>query len=122
VRIKLSNLSTPHGPAKDTSRIEIACQLQNISVGGAEMVCADGWRSLVGPASLLVYSAADGVYLALPFAVVNRRGNLLSIEFASDPWIRRALIRKLFTGSYHQDVEEIRAFSVLLAVGRNLIS
>jgi hypothetical protein len=112
----------PNRPAVDTSRLDIACQLQNISVGGAELVCRDGWRSLVGPACLVIYSAADKAYLALPFAVVNRKGNFLSIEFAPDPWIRHALIRKLFTGNYHQDLEEIRALSVLFALGRNLIS
>ncbi len=102
--------------------MDIACRLQNISVGGAEVVCPGGWKSLVGPACLIVYSAADRVNLELPFTVVNRRGNLLAIQFAPDPWIRHALIRKLFTGSYHQDVEEIRASSVLSTLGRNLIS
>lgn len=86
------------------------------------MVCPDGWRSLVGPACLVIYSAADRVLLALPFAVVNRRGNSVTIQFAPDPWIRYALIRKLFSGNYHQDVEEISATPVLSTLGRNLIS
>ncbi len=104
------------------ANIEIACQLQNLSLGGAEIACPDGWKSLVGPACLVIYSSADQVSLALPFTVVKRRGNLLTIQFAAEPWIRHALIRKLFTGSYHQDVEEIRAFSVLSALAHNLIS
>jgi cellulose synthase (UDP-forming) len=113
--------SSPRGSV-ETSPNDIACQLRNISLGGAEIVCPDGWRSLVGPSSLIIYSAADRALLALPFAVVSRKGNSVTIQFAPDPWIRHALIRKLFTGSYHQDVEKISAFSVLSTLGHNLIS
>lgn len=114
--------SDPNGSDADASPLDIRCQLQNISLGGAKLACPDGWKSLVGPACLLLYSAADRTTLALPFAVANRRDNLLSIQFAPDPWIRHALIRKLFTGGYHQDVEEIGAFSVLSTLARNLVS
>lgn len=114
-----SNLSESR---TDASQRDIACRLRNISLGGAEVVCPDGWRSLVGPACLIIDSAADRVSLAIPFAVVTRRGNLLTIQFDPDPWIRHALIRKLFTGTYHQDVEQISAFSVLSTLAHNLVS
>ena len=101
---------------------DIACQIQNLSMGGAEIACQDGWKSLVGPACLVMHSAADRVSLALPFTVVTRKDNLLTIQFASEPWVRHALIRKLFTGSYHQDVEEISALAVLSTLAHNLVS
>jgi cellulose synthase (UDP-forming) len=96
--------------------IELPCTLKDISLGGAAILhpayVEDGWRSLVGPAELIVYSQADGAELALPFTVVNRRDNMLTLHFRDDPWIRHALIRKLFTGAYHQDVETISATAV----------
>jgi hypothetical protein len=129
--VRLSRIGGP-GVGQESGRLnesgendassEIACQLQNLSMGGAEIACPDGWKSLVGPACLVVYSVADRVSLALPFTVVSRSGNLLTIQFAPEPWIRHALIRKLFTGGYHQDVEEISALAVLSTLAHNLVS
>jgi hypothetical protein len=100
----------------------IPCLVKNISLGGAAITCPDGWSGLVGPAHLAIYSAADRTTLKLPFTVVDRSGSLVTVRFMPDPWIRHALIRKLFTGSYHQDIEKIGAFTVLTAVTKNLVS
>jgi cellulose synthase (UDP-forming) len=123
--IDISN--TPSQPEASHKQIfeignGIPCQLRNISLGGAAVFCPDGWGALVGPASLHIHSKADQTMLSLPFTVVNRNGDFLTLQFSSDPSIRHALIRKLFTGDYHQDVEQIKAFSVLSTLSHNLVS
>jgi hypothetical protein len=79
-----------------------------------------GWRSVAGPAQLVIHSKADGTDLALPFTVIDRRDGLMTVRFHDEAWIRHALIRKLFTGDYHHDVEEINATAVFAILGRNL--
>lgn len=101
---------------------EIFCKLQNISLGGAEIACTEGWDAITGPAHLVIYSAIDHAFHALPFTVVNRRANLLTVRFDDDVSIRHILIRKLFTGTYHQDVEKVHAITVLSTLARNLVS
>jgi hypothetical protein len=99
---------------------------KDLSLGGAAIRCTDqsvtGWRALAGPAELLIWSKADQAELALPFTVVDRKGDLLKLQFHDDKWIRHALIKKLFTGDYHKDVEAVHAGSVFLALARDLIS
>ena len=107
-------------PANSTQFM--SCVIENISLGGAAITLADGASGLVGPACLAILSAADRGTLLLPFTVVQRRGNLVTVQFRPDPWIRHALIRKLFTGLYHHDVEQISAWSVLSTLSHNLIS
>lgn len=106
--------------------IEIPGTVKDISLGGAAVLYGGdsdiGWRSLAGPAQLVIHSKADGTDLRLPFTVVDRRDNLLTLRFHDEAWIRHALIRKLFTGDYHHDVEEINVAAVFAILGRNLIS
>ena len=101
---------------------EIACTLQDVSLGGAAVLRHEEthWRDLSGPAQLILPAAPNHPELALPFTVVDRRDGLLTLEFHPDSWIRHALIRKLFTGAYHQDVEQIATARVLSTLAHAL--
>jgi len=105
--------------------IELPGELKDISLGGAAIKeigeTHTGWRNVAGPSELVLYSKADAKDLVLPFRVVDRRGEILSIQFHEETWIRHALIRKLFTGDYHQDVERIDAGAVVMTLARDLI-
>ncbi len=104
----------------------IACELADISLGGAALTrlhtpgAAEpaNWRDLSGTASLLLPATLDSPELLLPFTVVMRRDATLAIQFHPDPWIRHALIRKLFTGAYHRDVESIAPARVFTALAQ----
>ena len=47
---------------------------------------------------------------------------MLSVKFHSDPHGHHALIRKLFTGAYHPEVEQVSAPRVLLSLAQTLLS
>ena len=111
-------------PSDTGEPIEIRGAVRDISLGGAAVLYVGdsnmGWRSVAGPAQLVIHSKADGTDLALPFTVIDRRDGLMTVRFHDEAWIRHALIRKLFTGDYHHDVEEINATAVFAILGRNL--
>jgi hypothetical protein len=96
----------------------LECRFQDVSLGGACLVREDGWRNLVGPASLLF----DHGRIAVPFDVVRRTGNKLALGFRSTPALRRQLIVLLFTGSYHQDVECVSVPGVARALIKVMVS
>ena len=60
--------------------------------------------------------------LTLPFTVVARRDAVLTLNFHPEPWVRHALIRNLFTGAYHQDVEQIATLKVLTSLAHALFA
>jgi cellulose synthase (UDP-forming) len=117
VRIRLTGMAALRFPDG-----EFSSNLKDLSLGGAAIKV----EGMLKPAdckagekvSLLVYSAADGVVHDLPCQVVSHRGDALTVHFDSDLWIRHTLIRKLFTGAYHHEVERISA----PAVFGNLVS
>ena len=102
---------------------EIPCLLRDISLGGAALTrlptAPQHWRDLSGPAHLILHDD-HGNELALPFTVVARRDQTLTLQFHPDPWIRHALIRRLFTGTYHQDVEQIATSQVFASLAHAL--
>ena len=108
------------------SATAIPCHTRDLSLGGAAIdragVQAD-WRDLFRLRAALSRRrprrAAAGASL---LTVVNRRGATLTLQFHDDPWIRHALIRKLFTGAYHQDVEQINTGKVLTTLARALFN
>jgi cellulose synthase (UDP-forming) len=97
--------------------IELHCRLQDISLGGAMVVRPDGWRNLAGPAALVL---DDGV-LVVPIGVARREGNIVALSFVLDAALRRALIVKLYTGSYDREVEAVKIHEVFVALARTLI-
>lgn len=106
--------------------LEMACTLRDISLGGAAMLAAEpevaGWGRIGEGAELLLYSSAEGVELALPFRLIRHHEALFTVQFLEEAWIRHALIRMLFTGMYHRDVEEISARAVLGALVHTLLA
>lgn len=84
---------------------EVACVVLDFSLGGARLARDGGWAEVPPCGSLVV----DGGALHLPFAVtrVTAAGEL-SIRFDLNASVRRALIRKLFTGRYNNEVETVR--------------
>ena len=104
------------------SSYSIDCTIQDLSLGGAAIRCSSGWRELCGPANLLLAGGDDEPHLSLPFTVVKRSGDLLTVNFHTETWIRHALIRKLFTGAYHKEVESISALTVFRSLARTLFS
>ncbi len=100
----------------------VDCIIQDISLGGAAVRCNSGWRELCGPARLILTGGDGELNLSLPFTVVERSGDLLTLSFHTETWIRHALIRKLFTGAYHKEIESISALAVFRSLGRTLFS
>jgi cellulose synthase (UDP-forming) len=97
---------------------DLACNLSDLSLGGAIAVRAEGWRTLVGPAALVL----DGGSLVLPVEVVRRDGQTAALRFAADPAIRRALIVKLFTGDYNREIKKIEITEVFGILAKALTS
>ena len=111
----------------DSAPTTIPCTLRDISLGGAaltrlstETSTPSPWQDLSGPAHLILPANRHHEELALPFTVVARREGTLTLQFHPDPWIRHALIRKLFTGAYHHDVEQIPTVKVFTSLAQAL--
>ncbi|HTZ46622.1 MAG TPA: PilZ domain-containing protein [Verrucomicrobiae bacterium] len=96
----------------------IPCRLHDLSLGGACLVREDGWRNLVGRASV----SLDHGRIVIPFDVVRRNGPRLALKFHPDRAVRRLLIVHLFTGTYHQDVESISVPQVFRTLAKVLVS
>jgi len=109
--VELVSMSDGSSPSR------ITCTVKDISISGAALSAVTGWDRLCGPARLVV-NGTNVESLSLPFTVVERRGESLAIHFHSEPWIRHALIRKLFTGDYHHEVLAVRPFKVVQSVLR----
>lgn len=96
----------------------IPCRLQDISLGGARIALSNEVCDFSGSASL----SLDHGRLQVPFYTVRRQDHLLAVQFHPDVKVRRALIVKLFTGAYHQDVEVINAGGVFRSLAKTLAS
>jgi cellulose synthase (UDP-forming) len=97
-------------------QIDLACNLRDLSLGGAIAVRPDGCRNLAGPASLVL----DGGRLVLPVAVVRRDEEVAALSFEATKESRRALIVKLYTGNYNREIEQIEAAEVFRTLARAL--
>jgi cellulose synthase (UDP-forming) len=95
--------------------MQTACEVRDISLGGANLAVPLG-RLRADDRGVLVF--ADGV--EAPFAIVRNLEGGLAVRFSDDDATRRALIAKLFTGGYDNEVEQIRVTRVLAAVGKRL--
>ena len=96
--------------------LDLGCNLQDLSLGGALVKRESGWRNLVGPAALVL----DGGNLVLPVTVVRRDGTTAALNFLPDPALRRALIVKLYTGGYNREVERIKMLHVFSVLAKTL--
>jgi cellulose synthase (UDP-forming) len=100
-----------------SSDVRIPCCIRDISLSGASVEFAigqirdtdEGWLEF-----------SDEV--RIPFTQVRRLSAGLAIQFSSGHQWRRALIEKLFTGGYENEVPRIRIRAVAAAVGRRLLA
>ncbi len=100
----------------------VACRIRDISLGGASVQVLSEWHSPPGRVELEIYSAADDCVLLLPVTILDTSGQQLRAQFESASWIRHALIRKLFTGEYHRDVDRVSGREVMASLTRVLFS
>jgi cellulose synthase (UDP-forming) len=110
----------------DGQIVEIPCVIEDLSLGGASLRC-ERPMELLGPAELVLRGAGAEGELAAPFTVLSRPCVVdgtcaLRICFEGDAAMRRALIRKLFTGEYHKEVPEVHVGTVFQAVAGALFS
>jgi len=94
-----------------------ACAILDISVGGARLVCDDGWGNNTGVGELAISGAAP------PFRFqpvrIDANGALV-IRFMHNAVTRRALARLLFTGGYDNEVERVSIPATLLHIARRV--
>ena len=95
-----------------------SCTVRNISLGGAALERRDGWdlRDRFGTITL------RDVPQPVPFEAleVNARG-ILAIRFRISDEVRYSLIRKLFTGSYNNEVPKVRLGHLFVGILRRLL-
>lgn len=92
------------------------CIVKDISVGGAMLSRPEGWPEM-GSAPELVMEEGK---LCLSVNTFRLHGTSMAVTFGSEGAPRRILIRKIFTGSYSNDIEHVRVLAVLSSVLVNL--
>lgn len=97
--------------------MRIPCRIRDISLSGASLEFNIGQIRADDHGDI---DFADGT--RVPFRQVRRLPSGLAIRFEDETASRRALIAKLFTGGYENEVAEIKIRSVAVAVGRRLMA
>ena len=100
----------------------VPCAVRDISLGGARLVRKDGWNGFGSSRGALML---DGGALRVPFSAVHGTGGsdgFLAIRFEGGRDTRRALIRKLFTGGYSNEVERVSVIRTLTGVARKVFA
>lgn len=108
---------------------QVPCRMLDVSLGGAALVMADTlnprgdywWQTMSGPAKVTM-SSGEGTLLTVPCDVMQIRGTRLTVRFHAAAWIRHAMIRKLFTGNYHQEIAAISTAKVFRSVAKAAFS
>jgi cellulose synthase (UDP-forming) len=94
-----------------------ACTVRDISVGGARLDRDGGWDK-AAPAGELVL---DRGMFRLPYIAMRiSRDGSLAIRFRLADASRRALIRKLFTGGYDNEVERVDVLHTFIGALRTV--
>jgi cellulose synthase (UDP-forming) len=94
----------------------LPCVVTNLAVEGAEVTAYD--RELAQTATVLLL---DGGALEIPIRCVRARPRALDLEFALEAESRRAMIRKLFGGSYDVEVERIAVGVVIWSMCKRML-
>jgi cellulose synthase (UDP-forming) len=93
------------------------CVVLDMSLGGARLSCVGGWGAAVGSGEL----ALDRGAFRLPFAAVRLDPEgALAIRFKHSDASRRALTRKLFTGGYDNEVDQVSVIGTLVGAARKV--
>jgi cellulose synthase (UDP-forming) len=95
--------------------MQVPCEVNDVSLGGARLALGIG-SLRADDAGVLTF--ADGV--EAPCALVRTLPGGAAVRFADDAATRRALIKKLFTGAYDNDIREIRLTRVAAAIAHRL--
>lgn len=99
---------------------ETCCHVHDISLGGACLDSIPQDRLALPKSGLLLLDAGA---IEVPFEPVRRIGPArLAVRFELATEVRRALIRKLFSGAHRNKVEEVNVPRVILAMGRKLLT
>lgn len=94
------------------------CTVCDISLGGARLRLERPESHDATTPELLVM---DDGRLIVPIAGRRRVGEQVAVQFADGVGLRRALIAKLFTGAYHNEVSAITIGNVAGALWRKMI-
>ncbi|HUY02449.1 MAG TPA: glycosyltransferase [Rhodocyclaceae bacterium] len=104
-------LTTEPGSLVFDSGETLPCRLTDLSVAGASLMIAPGAVPTEEAGRL---DLADGI--EVPFRAVRTRAERMAVVFDPDPTTRRALIRKLYTGHYVPEVEQVKLRAVAAAL------
>jgi hypothetical protein len=94
-----------------------ACVITELSIETASFTFTPGTLDLGSAGELLLDHGTLGVPCTVLRASASGEAVLL---FQHNETTRHALIRKLMTGAYHNDVEEVRVFRSLSAATRRV--
>ena len=94
------------------------CRLIDISVSGARLRPGDAAAT---PAERGFVELDDGA-LRVPYSRISTQGGTMTIRFHTNPPTRRALIVKLYTGAYDNEVPKVRPLSLAGAVVARLFA
>jgi cellulose synthase (UDP-forming) len=101
----------------DGHPVPVVCKAVDLSLGGANIQVVGDWPTHAAGGIVLFDDGA----LSMPFEIVRvSDGGGLAIRLVSDTRARRALIRKLFTGTYDNEVERVRIFSALFLTAKSV--
>jgi cellulose synthase (UDP-forming) len=98
--------------------MRLPCILRDISLTGAQLSRSEGWEGLEQEAVLVL----DAGTLRVPFHSVRLAGETCAIRFATGDALRRALIRKLYTGAYDREVQEVSLRRTFIGIVRKVLS
>ena len=94
----------------------VSCTVADISLGGAQLIRARGWGGSGREGTL---HFRDG--LTVPMRAGRLIGpQALTVSFTLDTALRRAMIRKLFTGGYDNEVKKVRITHALYGAARRI--
>jgi hypothetical protein len=120
-RRRLNERFTANEPAVLTfpGRRTLNCLVRDLSVGGARLECPAGspeqWSGL-SPGGLTFVN--DGT--TVRFRPVRNAAGDIGVNFDDDADTRRAMIGKLFTGGYGNEIERVSTCSVFSRSVRSL--
>lgn len=106
----------------DSDAQQFPAILENLSLGGAALRRPEGWTGLAEMCDVVIEGGQGRFPMRLGARVVATHATLLRLEFLPCRETRHALIRKLFTGDYHKDVEQVKIFRVAIALGKALFA
>jgi cellulose synthase (UDP-forming) len=100
-------------PRQPTQR----CNILDISVGGARLIREGGWET----AEAFGVLGLDHGRFRIPYKTIRINSNgSLSVQFTHSDTSRRALIRKLFTGGYNNEVEQVDVIQTFIGALRTV--